>query len=54
MANLTKTFWAAVRARVHTLWEQDGRPQQNVDEHWSRARSEVEREFRCHTAQAGA
>lgn len=33
-----------IRQRAHELWEQEGRPQGRQDEHWARARGEIQME----------
>jgi hypothetical protein len=42
-----------IRRRAYRLWEAEGRPEGRWDEHWRRARAEIEREFRRATEQAG-
>ncbi|MDA8230700.1 MAG: DUF2934 domain-containing protein [Magnetospirillum sp.] len=44
---------AAIRRRAHEIWEAEGKPEGKDEEHWARARAEIERAFRRHTAKAG-
>jgi len=41
-----------IRQRAYQLWEQDGRPVGREDEHWRRARDEVETAFGHHGPEA--
>lgn len=43
----------AIRRRAFRMWEAEGRPPGRYDEHWQRAREEIEREFRRATDHAG-
>lgn len=43
----------SIRRRAFRIWEAEGRPPSKYDEHWKRAREEIEREFRRATAHAG-
>lgn len=42
----------AVRRRAHRIWEAEGQPQGREQEHWRRARTELEEEFRRVTEHA--
>jgi len=45
-----------VRRRAYRIWEAEGRPPGKHDEHWRRARNEIEHELRLaveHTHDAG-
>lgn len=44
----------AIRRRAHALWELEGRPEGQAEEHWRRARAEIEEEFRRRSRDAGA
>lgn len=43
----------AIRRRAYRIWEAEGRPPGRYDEHWARARAEIEREFLRATEHAG-
>lgn len=43
----------AIRRRAFRIWEAEGRPPNKYDEHWQRARAEIEREFHRVTDHAG-
>lgn len=42
-----------IRRRAYHIWEEEGRPEGRHDEHWHRAREEIERQFHHDTAHAG-
>lgn len=35
-----------IRRRAYRIWEAEGRPEGRWEEHWHRARADIEREFR--------
>lgn len=39
-----------IRRRAHAIWEAEGRPEGLQDEHWRRARDELEQDFQKATA----
>lgn len=43
----------AIRRRAYEIWEEQGRPIGRHDEHWMRARDEVQRQFDQETETAG-
>lgn len=42
-----------IRERAHEIWEREGRPEGKRDEHWLRARAELEQELERRTAGIG-
>ncbi|MCB1352791.1 MAG: DUF2934 domain-containing protein [Rhodobacteraceae bacterium] len=38
---MTNTLEEQIRARAHSIWEEEGRPEGRSEEHWHRARQEV-------------
>ena len=44
MSGNEKTVEERVRERAYALWEMDGRSDGRAEEHWHRARSEIEAE----------
>lgn len=42
-----------VRQRAHEIWESEGRPEGRHDEHWRRARAELEQELERRNADIG-
>jgi hypothetical protein len=42
-----------IRKRAHEIWEEEGRPEGRHDEHWRRAREDIQRQFEQATAHAG-
>ena len=52
-SKLKSLVWAATHRVADAIWEAEGRPEGQADEHWRRARAEVEREFRQRVSAAG-
>lgn len=42
-----------IRQRAYELWESEGRPEGRHDEHWHRARAEIERQYQANTEHVG-
>lgn len=42
-----------IRSRAYQIWEEEGRPEGRHDEHWYRARAELERQLHRNTEHVG-